>query len=215
MPTPGAPSVRSGASAASRRSTAAGLRRLGADRRRPRHPRPAGRDGALRRRLAGQRLGVGPGARTDRPHLRRRRRLRAAGRRPLAGPRPTADPAFRRSRGPGRARPRRRPRGRRRDLAAAPGALDLPRRPHRRDPRRRRCATRTRWSPPPTTSSPKLADVAAPGVEVEPDRRRRDVVGLQRSQPRRDAEVGADLLAGDAGDPRARLRLAGRRRACR
>ena len=52
-----------------------------------------------------------------------------------------------------------------------------------------------------------------PRGRSQPDRRLRDVVGLQRSQPRSDDEVRADLLAGDAGDPRARLRLAGRRRA--
>ena len=47
----------------------------------------------------------------------------------------------------------------------------------------------------------------------QPDRRRRHVVRLQRGQQRGDAEVRAALLAGDAGDPGARLRLAGRRRA--
>ena len=46
----------------------------------------------------------------------------------------------------------------------------------------------------------------------QPDRRVAAVVGLQRGQPRRDAEVGDVLLAGDAGDPGARLRRAGRRR---
>ena len=46
----------------------------------------------------------------------------------------------------------------------------------------------------------------------QPHRRRRHVVRLQRSQQRGDAEVRALLLAGDAGDPRPRLRLAGRRR---
>ena len=47
----------------------------------------------------------------------------------------------------------------------------------------------------------------------QPDRRLAAVVGLQRGQPRRDAEVGDVLLAGDAGHPGAGLRRPGRRRA--
>ena len=47
----------------------------------------------------------------------------------------------------------------------------------------------------------------------QPDRRARHVVGLQRGQQDGDDEVRAHLLAGDARHPRARLRLAGRRRA--
>ena len=90
--------------------------------------------------------------------------------------------------------------------------LDLRRRPHRdrgrhccqgpeRDGRRRR--------------QPQVRGLrrGRPRNRSRSDRRPRDVVGLQRSQPRRDAEVGADLLAGDVGDPRPRLRLPRRRRA--
>ena len=47
----------------------------------------------------------------------------------------------------------------------------------------------------------------------QPHRRVRHVVGLQRRQPHGDDEVRALLVAGDARDPRARLRLARRRRA--
>ena len=49
----------------------------------------------------------------------------------------------------------------------------------------------------------------------QPHRRLRHVVGLQRRQPEGDDEVRAVLVAGDAGDPSPRLRLARRRRACR
>ena len=45
----------------------------------------------------------------------------------------------------------------------------------------------------------------------QPDRRLGDVVGLQRGEPRGDAQVRAHLLAGDDGDPGAGLRLAGGR----
>ncbi len=46
----------------------------------------------------------------------------------------------------------------------------------------------------------------------QPDRRRRDVVRLQRRQQERDAALGGDLLARDPGDHAGRLRLPGRRR---
>ena len=46
----------------------------------------------------------------------------------------------------------------------------------------------------------------------QPDRGVAAVVGLQRGQPRRDDQGGAVLLAGDAGDPGARLRCPRRRR---
>ena len=49
-------------------------------------------------------------------------------------------------------------------------------------------------------------------VEVNPTGSLPSVVGLQRGQPRRDAELGDALLAGHPGHPRARLRRAGRRR---
>ena len=58
-----------------------------------------------------------------------------------------------------------------------------------------------------------LGALGGDGVEVEPDRRARHVVGLQRGQQDGDDEVRADLLAGHARHPRARLRLARRRRA--
>ena len=47
----------------------------------------------------------------------------------------------------------------------------------------------------------------------QPDRRLAAVVGLQRGQPRRDAEVGDVLLAGDAGHPGAGVRRPRGRRA--
>ena len=70
----------------------------------------------------------------------------------------------------------------------------------------------TRWSAPPTTSRTSSPSWRRrhPGVA---DRRVGHVVGLQRGQQVGDAEVRADLLAGDARHPGARVRLAGRGRA--
>ena len=59
----------------------------------------------------------------------------------------------------------------------------------------------------------KLAALSSRRRAGEPDRRVGDVVGLQRREPLGDAQVRGDLLAGDAADHAARVRLAGRGRA--
>ena len=106
-------------------------------------------------------------------------------------------------------------------LAASPAVGDvlpapirphhLPRRPH--DDRRRHGGEGPqrdgRRGKRPQGPSRRRHGAAGRG---RPHRCRRHVVGLQRGQPRGDDEVRADLLARDAGDPRARLRLAGRGR---
>ena len=89
---------RAGQARARRRpAPAADPRRLGAGRRRPGRVRPPGRVRAVRRRLAGQRLGVRRGARAGPGALRRQRQLRDPGRR---------ERPRRRRPSPGRRRPR-------------------------------------------------------------------------------------------------------------
>ena len=171
--------------------------------------RAEGGDRSLRRRLAGERVAVGTGPQPDPAQLRRPLQLRADRRRPLLD----ADHELARI-----------PRGRRQGGGdpplrpahlegggAASRRFDLTRRPHGAcdcrgeegsdgDGRRRRQAE---GQAAPARDEQRLG---------QPHRSVGDVVGLQRRQPHGDDEVRALLLAGDAGDPRARFRLARRRR---
>ena len=96
--------------------------------------------------------------------------------------------------------------------AAAAGRLGLARRPHRRRPGRRR-AQPERDGPGGGRAEGPAGRARRPRRAGQPDRRAGDVVGLQRGQQVGDAEVRGHLLAGHARHPRARVRLAGRRRA--
>ncbi len=96
-------------------------------------------------------------------------------------------------------------------IAPRPGSSISARRPYR-DRRRHRRPRPQRDGQRRRRTQVRRRRRHRPRRRSQPHRRPRDVVGLQRSQPQRDAEVGADLLAGDAGDPRPRLRLPGRRR---
>ena len=60
-----------------------------------------------------------------------------------------------------------------------------------------------------------LAELGSETHGGQPDRRLRHVVGLQRGEQDGDAQVGGDLVAGDADDPRARLRRRWSPPACR
>ncbi len=95
-------------------------------------------------------------------------------------------------------------------LSAAAGPLDLARRPHGRDPGRRgrRSERDGRRRRPPQDQACRRR---RPWGCRQRDRRLGDVVGLQPGEPRSDAQVRVHLLAGDDGDPGARLRLAGGR----
>ena len=193
---------------AGRGASRAGIPRLGADRRGPRHPRPPGRDGPLRRRVGGERLRVRPGSRAGRSELRRRGRLRAPGRRPLAGPggHGAGLPEDGGPRGAGAAaRSRRRP-----VVPPQPGVSVSPD-GHTAVIRAGAAADANEMVDAAERLKTSLAGVAAPGVAVDLTGRLGHVVGLQRGEPRRDAQVRAHLLAGDDGHPRARLRFAGGR----
>ncbi len=97
-------------------------------------------------------------------------------------------------------------------VGAGARRVDLARRAHGDRPGRRRARPERDGR----RRGPPEGDVEGPlarGGAGAPDRRGRDVVGLQRGQPLGDAEVGGDLVAGDARDHAARVRLARRRRA--
>ena len=92
------------------------------------------------------------------------------------------------------------------------GTDDLARRPHRdRDGGRRRRQP-TRWSAPPTTSRGPLTALGGADVQVALTGASGMWSDFNEANRERDVAVGAVQLAGDAGHPRARVRLAGRRR---
>lgn len=186
-----------------------GGRRLAAGRDRPGRLRTPGHLSAVRRRLAGQRLGLGEGPRARRAALRRqrvhgpsdRRQRRPAGDRPRrpAGHHPRDRPRQDR---PARLHGRR-PAARRHDQ---PGPADrdpagrCQGEPGRHGPRRRR--------PEGTAQRPVRQRDHRPR-----HRRLGPVERLQRRQPRRDDALRDPVLAGHPRHPGAGLRLPGRRRA--
>ena len=93
---------------------------------------------------------------------------------------PATQPSGGRSAAPAAYSPRTTPSAR--SGSAAPRATDLGRRPHRPDPGRRRKGPQRDGRAPPPASRPSSPPKAAPGVDVGPDRRARDVVRLQRGE---------------------------------
>ena len=169
-----------------------------------------GRDGAVGGGLGGDRFRIRTGAPAGRQELQGARELRPAGRGPLAGQDglrsglPT-----RAARGDSQAEERS---GSGDRGGSAGRRVDRARSSHRRDPRRRsrqreRDGARSRRAEGPAREA-QLG--RGPG---QPRRQRRLVVRLQPGEQVGDAEVRADLVAGHARDPRARVRLAGRCRA--
>ena len=132
--------------------------------RRARGVRSEGRDGAVGRRLAGRRLGVGAGAELIQRNFAGLVELGADGRRPLLGgddPAPEFQRTMRRVErvlaGDKRVASVQRPR---------PGASVSRDGAHGRRDGRCRTATRRRWSPPPTTLKSKLKAAGTPSVAV-------------------------------------------------
>ena len=93
------------------------------------------------------------------------------------------------------------------------GSSISPRRPHRDRHRPAPKGDPTAMVAAADTLKRKLTAAGGDGVSVSLTGASGHVERLQHRQPQRDDEVRALLLAGDAGDPRARLRLARRRRA--
>ena len=153
-------------------------------------------------------------ARDARPaELRRALELGADGRRPLRLADGAATPAFRRDRRAGRADPARRARTSRRSCRRGRARSISRRRPHRARAPAAPPATRRRWSPPPTRLKSKLAAAGARGVTVS-------LTGASGmwsdfNTANRKAMMRSELFSWPVtlGDPRARVRLARRRRA--
>ena len=175
-----------------------------------RGPRAARREGAVRSRMGGDRLRVRPGAAAHRQEPQRAGELRPDGRGPRAGQdrlrsRLPADAAS----GGGQAEERS---GGGDGGAAAGRPVDLARSPHRRGPGRCRAQLQRHGARGRRAEGPAREARLRRGAR-RPHRRPRHVVRLQPGQQVGDDEVRADLVAGDARHPRARVRLAGRRRA--
>ena len=161
----------------------------------------------FRRGMGGHRLRVRQGAHARRQELRRSRELWPPRRRPL-GKRDGRRPFLQGGDRPRRERPAAKRRRQVRRVAAS-RCVDLEGRTHRADQSRRR-SRRERHGARGGRSQDAALEARRRWCRRRSHRRGRHVVGLQRGKQERDAEVRGDLVAGDARDPRARVRLSGR-----